>query len=99
MPGLAWLVGAFVSGCAIGGAYFIALWMTVRALPTTKHPGWLMLGSFVLRFVFAGVTLLFVVQAGGWAAIVAALAGFVLARGFIVRRLLSPDQAPAASTR
>jgi len=96
MAVMAWLVGAFVIGCAIGTAYFMALWLTVRILPTAAHPGRLVLGSFLLRFVLAGTVLFVMIRFGGWAAIVAALAGFLLARQFVVRRLLRPDQASAA---
>jgi F1F0 ATPase subunit 2 len=89
-----WLLGAFALGFAAGAAYFTALWVTVRALPATRHPALVLFGSFVLRFGVVAAVFVMMVRGGGFSWIASALAGFVLARLVIVRGLLPPETAP-----
>ena len=85
------LVGAFVAGGIVGLAYFAALWFTVRALPSSTRPARLVLVSYLLRLGMAGAMFVLLVRAGGWPALVSALAGFVIARTVMVRRVRPPD--------
>ena len=91
MRELAWLAGAFALGCAGGMAYFVALWATVRVLPAARNPAWVVVGSFVVRFGLAGTMFFLIVRVGGLPWIASALAGFILARLVVVRRLLPSD--------
>lgn len=97
MTGLAWLLVAFALGFAAGAAYFAALWATVRALPATRRPGLVLFGSFVLRFGVAAAVFVMMARGGGFSWIAAALAGFVLARLVIVRRLLPSETLPGGN--
>ena len=87
MTGLAGLAAAFAAGVAIGLAYFTSLWFTVRALPTTTRPAVLVLASYSARLVVAVALFVLIVRTGGWTWAASALAGFVLARMVMVRRL------------
>ncbi len=88
-------VGAFAAGGAVGLAYFAGLWVTVRALPTSRKPALLVFGSYIVRLGVAGTMFVLLVRSGGWPWLASALAGFVLARVVIVRRWLPADTMPA----
>ncbi|MCF8043294.1 MAG: hypothetical protein K9K36_13965 [Desulfarculaceae bacterium] len=81
-----YLALAFAAGLAVGWFFFYGLWWTVRRLPTSRHPALLTLGSLGLRM---GVSLgvLFVVMAGDWRRLAAAVVGVVVMRLILVRRL------------
>jgi F1F0 ATPase subunit 2 len=85
------MVGAFAAGGITGLAYFGGLWVTVRALPTSKSPAFLVFGSYMVRLGVAGAMFVVLVRVGGWPWVVSALAGFVLARIVMVRRMLPSD--------
>lgn len=80
------LVG-LVLGLAVGGLYFGALWLTLREVPRARHPGTLVLASYLLRLVGAGMGFYGVLRLGGAAGVVAALLGFLLARQLLLRRI------------
>ena len=80
------LVLAFGAGLILGTFYFTALWRTVKRLPEAMHPLRLMIGSFVLRMAIV-LPGLYLVMSGHWERLAAALAGFILARLVITRRL------------
>lgn len=82
-PGIA-LAAAL--GAGLGALFFGGLWLTVRALPTARYPAALSLGSLAARSILlmAGF---YVVSAGHWERILAALVGFVLARIALVQFL------------
>jgi F1F0 ATPase subunit 2 len=69
----------FIFGILLGIFFYGGLWMTVRRLPTTRHPALLTLGSLLLRM---GVTLggFLLVLDGRWQNAVATLIGFSAAR-------------------
>lgn len=73
------LILSGLTGLILGLAYFVGLWWTVRELPKNKHPFRLLLFSMVLRI---GIVLIgfYLVMAGDWKRLLAALFGFVLAR-------------------
>lgn len=76
-------------GMVLGGLYFGGLWLTVSSLPDTRRPVLWMGGSFVLRstLVMAGF---YLVMEGQWQRLLACLAGFLVVRLFLVRRLARP---------
>jgi F1F0 ATPase subunit 2 len=85
---MATLAAAFAAGAAAGALYFAGLWATVRALPSSHHPGLVTAASFIVRFGLAALLFTALVRVGGWSASVAALLGFTAARALSVRRLL-----------
>lgn len=69
---------------ALGGFYFWALWRSVRKLADEQQVRSLLLGYFFrLGVVLAGF---FLIMGGHWERLVAALLGFLLMRGILVRR-------------
>ncbi|NIO10485.1 MAG: ATP synthase subunit I [Deltaproteobacteria bacterium] len=80
-----YLFVVFMAGIGIGVFYFGGLWVTVRRLPTTRHPALWTLGSFMGR---TGMSLLgfYAAMGGRWERLLACLFGFLLARHFLVRR-------------
>jgi F1F0 ATPase subunit 2 len=78
------LVLSLLGGVVTGLFYFGGLWLTLQQLPTARRPGLLILISFVGR---AAVTLLIFIflMGGAWPRLLAALAGFLLARLALVR--------------
>jgi F1F0 ATPase subunit 2 len=80
------LLLAMVAGLALGLWYFGGLWLTVQRLPSARHPGVLSLISLIIRL---GLTLagFYLVMAGKWERLLACLAGFLLMRTLLVRRL------------
>jgi F1F0 ATPase subunit 2 len=75
-----------ITGMALGLFYFGGLWLTVQHLPQTRRPGLLSLTSLIIRL---GLTLaaFYLVMAGRWERLLACLAGFLLIRLVLVRRL------------
>lgn len=94
----AWFIVAFAIGAALGTFYFGGLWITVRRLANSPQPAFLMFVSYLLR---AGVVLtgFYLVMDGRWERLAAGMAGFLLARGVLVRRLSNAEEAnlPASS--
>ena len=41
----------FIAGMGVGFLYFSGLWLTIQAIPKTRQPLLLLLGSFLLRLV------------------------------------------------
>lgn len=80
------LLSVFGAGAGLGTFYFLGLWWTVRKLPTARTPALWTVISFVVR---SGVVLagFYGVMAGRWENIMACLAGFILIRLWLVRRL------------
>lgn len=81
LVGLSW---ALAAGVGLGLLYFAGLWWTVRKGLACKRPALLFLGSLLVR---TGVVLtgFCSVAEGGWRSLVAALAGFVVARAVLMR--------------
>lgn len=83
------LVLSVVAGMSLGVLFYGGLWLTVRWLPGSRRPALLMMTSLVLRamLVLAGLYLL---GAGEGLRLMAALAGVMLSRWILVRRLPAP---------
>jgi F1F0 ATPase subunit 2 len=73
-------------GAALGAFYFGGLWHTVRRLPEARAPLLCLLGSYLLRVPLA-MAGLYLATGGRWDRLMAALAGFMLCREILVRRL------------
>ena len=68
-----------LAGFCLGIVFYGGLWLTVRALPKSRHPAMLALGSLWGRtaLVLAGFVL---TTAGRWRNVAVCFAGLVLAR-------------------
>lgn len=84
------LGASLLAGIALGSAYFLALWWTVQKLTAEGRAGAWIAASIVVRLMLVLGSFVLVVFWGGWQALVAALAGFVIARMVLVRRLPGP---------
>jgi len=80
------LILPFMAGTGLGTLYFTGLWFTVRNLPDSGRPLALIFWSFLVRASIA-VTGFYVVMNGRWEQLAAALLGFLLMRGVLIRRL------------
>lgn len=82
---------ALLAGMALGVFFFAGLWWTVRKGLVAANPALWFLGSFLLRtgVVLAGF---YAVGANDWRRLLAALAGFVLARLFLTRFSPAPRE-------
>lgn len=83
---------AFGGGLVVGLLYFGGLWFTVSYLPRARRPELVSLGSLVLRLALTLVAF-YLIMGGRWERLLVALAGFVLMRTVLVRRL-GPAQIP-----
>ncbi len=88
------LTGSFAAGLVLGAFYFIALWQTVRRMPSAASPVRLMLGSLALRAAVLAVGFYFI-MGGHWERLAVALAGFVVMRKILTCRL-GPQKAAQA---
>ncbi len=90
------LIAALIAGALAGLAFFAGLWLTVTNLLTSKYAaGWMFL-SFLLRTAI--VLFIFYLAGGGsWERLLACLAGFVLTRAILIRRLQFPQPTPPIS--
>jgi len=81
-----YLLMAFLVGMGTGIAYFGGLWWTVRQLPLVRQPALLTLGSFLVRTGIS-LTAFYLASGGHWERILICLLGFMIIRGFLVRRI------------
>jgi F1F0 ATPase subunit 2 len=80
------LVMALSAGALLGVLFFGGLWWTVRRGIVSANPALFFLGSLLLRTVVV-VAGLYFVSRGDWRRLVASLAGFLLARVLVGRRV------------
>jgi F1F0 ATPase subunit 2 len=80
------LILAFSVGMALGAFFSLNLWASVRRMTDEHTPWYILYGNFILRM---GVVIIgfYLVMAGHWERMLAALPGFVLMREILVRRL------------
>lgn len=90
MSGLLAVAIAFVIGVALGLAFFGGLWVTLGRLRRVRHPGLWMLGSLLVRLTVILVGFWTLARMDGWRAILAGLAGMLLVRTVLQRRLGPP---------
>ncbi|MBU1154314.1 MAG: ATP synthase subunit I [Proteobacteria bacterium] len=81
----------FAVGLAVGAFFFGGLYWTVRRLATARYPAALSLASMLLRL---GVSLaaLYLVMAGDWRRLAAAVVGMIVMRLVLVRLLRPAGQ-------
>ena len=77
----------FGAGAILGLLFYGGLWMTVRALPATRHPVTLTLSSVMLRTA-AVLFGLWMVAGGRWQNALTCVAGFVIGRIAVSRVVL-----------
>jgi F1F0 ATPase subunit 2 len=87
---------ALLAGALLGAFFFGGLWWTVQKGVASERPALWFLGSLLLRtgMVLAGF---YFVSQDHWSSFVACLAGFVIARVIVVKRLTrapAQDQTP-----
>jgi F1F0 ATPase subunit 2 len=80
------LAVSLIVGLSIGALYFIGLWWTVRRLPAVRAPALWTFASFGVR-TGACVTAFYLTMQGRWENLLMCLAGFTLARLWLVHRL------------
>ena len=78
---------ALVAGLTLGALYFGALWQTLARLPGARSPALLMVASLVGRMAVMLAGLFLLARWGGWLALGCALAGVVVARTLLLRRV------------
>ena len=81
-----YLILAFIAGMALGAFFSLNLWASVRRMTDEHSPWYIVFGNFMLRM---GVVVIgfYLVMAGHWERMLAAILGFVLMREILVRRL------------
>ncbi len=78
---------SIISGGIVGLVFFGGLWLSVRVIDRIKHPGWLMLFSFVIRItVFVGAFYA-IAKYGNWLYLVIALASALIVRTILIRTI------------
>lgn len=75
---------ALFAGALIGLLFFGGLWWTVQKAMSSKHPGPLFAGSFLLRTVLT-LAAFYLVGSGSWRRLLVCLIGFMLGR-IVVKR-------------
>lgn len=84
------IIAALVAGAMAGLVFFAGLWITLTRLLTSQYAAaWIFL-SFLLRTTIV-LLIFYVAGAGSWERLLACLAGFVLTRAILVRRLHFPE--------
>jgi F1F0 ATPase subunit 2 len=81
-----YLFTSLAAGMILGILYFRGLWQTVLRLPDFRRPAWSMSWSFVARVLFVMIGFYFV-MGEHLERLGMAMAGFILARQILVRRL------------
>jgi len=79
------LAVALVIGLAVGTAYFGGLWLTLQAVPKSRHPTLLMVVSYLLRLALVLGAMVPAVLRGRQELAVAGLVGFVVVRLLVTR--------------
>ena len=76
-------MAAFFIGIILGGLYFGGLYLTVQRIYKSKHPGFLMALSLLLR-MGGLVAAFFYISMNGYIEILIALVGVILARFIMI---------------
>ena len=90
--GIGQLILALVAGVAVSVFYFGGLWLTVRRVARSPRPGLLTFGSFIVRGVIAVAAMVWIARMH-WQLLPGAMAGFVLVRVIVTRKLRPEDAA------
>jgi len=74
-------------GLGLGLFYFGGLWLTIKNMNNARSPIVLTLGSFILRTGAVFLVLIYVARQGNWGNILILLAGFIVSRIFLSRKI------------
>lgn len=80
------LISLFI-GLILGLLYFAGLWLTVKNMQKSRSPVALTLVSFFLRTATVLLVLIFVARQGNYINIITLLAGFIIGRLILSRRI------------
>ena len=86
------LVAGLAAGMVLGAVYFGALWASIRKLPRREAGAGFVLALFA-RLTVAAAVLTLVGRWAGAAGLLGAIAGFIVVRAAMLRRL-RPDADP-----
>jgi F1F0 ATPase subunit 2 len=89
MSGWLFIGFSLAAGSLIGLFYFGGLWLTVQALPRAGNPAVLLLASFLGRTAVS-LSAFYWIMDGRWERLLAAMAGFLIARYFLTQRYGPP---------
>jgi F1F0 ATPase subunit 2 len=84
------LAVSFAAGTLLGAVFFWGLWMTISTLHSAPRPALRILGSLMLRFALVAAALAVAARYGTWQHVIAAAAGFMMARVLLIRRVAVP---------
>jgi F1F0 ATPase subunit 2 len=92
MSDAVWVVVALVVGIGLGLIHYGGLWWTTRRALASQRPALVLFGSYFARMVVVmagvyGVMIGFGTSEPRWERAVAAIAGMLVARSLLVRRL------------
>jgi F1F0 ATPase subunit 2 len=79
-------LAGFICGMGLGMFYFWGLYVTLKHLPISRQPALLTLGSFAFRSLVC-LGGFYLISRGGLAGLIWSLAGFVLIKLAVVRRI------------
>jgi F1F0 ATPase subunit 2 len=77
---------SFFMGVVLGTFYFGGLWLTIKRLPRSTQPTLLSLGSFFVRSLVC-ILVFYLIIGSGIGALLLCLAGFVLTKIALIRKL------------
>lgn len=80
-------------GLALGIIYFGGLWLTLRRLPSSSQPAFLVLGSYIGRLAFCLTGFIIIARVAGLQGILVCMAAFIASRMIMVRRWGKPELA------
>ena len=91
-----WLL-AIAGGAAVAATYLASLWWTVQRVARARHPGRLLVLSYLLRAPIASLALL-AVATGDGLRLLAAVASFLCVRVMVVRSVRGGAWPASAAT-
>lgn len=94
--GIGQMALALAAGTAMAAFYFGGLWLTVRRIAARRRPMLLVFGSFIVRGAVVVAGMVWIARMH-WQLLLAAMAGFVLVRVIMTRRLRPANTAPEAA--
>ncbi len=86
------IVFGALAGLLIGGVHFYGLWLTVRRVPTAKHPKTLIGISFFGRLLILGGAFALVGTVWGPLGLLSALISLLIARIAVIRVKMRPAE-------
>jgi len=88
---LIYLVLSFAAGMLLGAIFFGGLWWTVQKITGSDSPYLVSIASFFVRAAVVLAGFYFLLQAD-WSYLLAALAGFIIARIILTSKLKSGEK-------